>query len=479
VRPAAPLMLGLAVAGMHYTAMAASRFHVRPGAAPDHGGLELPPVGMAVGILVIVVLITGCALVAVRIDEWLRATAAVLQDARARERTLLESMVEGVLSVDGGAVIESANSAAKRMFGLDGQIEGRPLDTLLPQVLDLAGGHAGGRPPNNGLFDAKCVETMARRDDGAEFPVEFSASAYDADGQRFFSIIIRDVSQRKQAEQQLRQSQKLESIGQLAAGIAHEINTPTQYLSDNVRFLRDSFGQLAGLLQLQQRLIGEASSRALAPEEGERHQSACADADLDFLLEETPRSIEESLEGLDRIASIVRSLKEFSHPDGDEMSSADLNRAIASTITVARNEWKYVAEVETDFDPGLPPVKCRLGDLNQVFLNLIINAAQAIGGAGEALGRKGVIRVRTSYEDDWVEVRVEDNGPGIPAQIRDRIFDPFFTTKDVGTGTGQGLAIAHSIIGSKHGGTIRVESEPGQGAAFIVRLPLDGARVPV
>jgi PAS domain S-box-containing protein len=368
------------------------------------------------------------------------------------------------------------------MFGLnDARIEGTRLDKLLPRFLDLAAGDSAATRENDGgrLFDADCVETMARRGDGAEFPVELSASAYEADGRRFFSIIIRDVTQRKQAEQRLRQSQKLQSIGQLAAGIAHEINTPTQYLSDNARFLQDSFEQLANLVRLQQGMITNGRSGPLSPEQAQEHEQACAEADLEFLLEETPRSIEESLEGLGRITSIVRSLKEFSHPDSEEMESADLNRAIASTVTVARNEWKYVAEVETDFDPDLPPVTCHLGDFNQVILNLIVNAAQAIGGSAPDAERKGVIRVATRQENGWVEIRVEDNGPGIPEGIRDRIFDPFFTTKGVGVGSGQGLALAHSVIVNKHGGAITVQSEAGKGATFVLRLPVAGAHATV
>jgi PAS domain S-box-containing protein len=475
-----PAVLGFAIAGMHYTAMTAARFYPPADGLQLHPGFVFPRFYLAVAVFLVVALITAAALVAVRLDRWLEKTTAALHDTEARERTLLDSLVEGVLAVDGDGVIESANAAAKRMFGVDAvEIEGTSLYRYLPRLLALSPNESpAAANRNTGCFSADCLETLARRPNGTELPVEVSASAYDAEGRSFSTIIVRDISRRKQAESRLRQSQKLESIGQLAAGIAHEINTPTQYLSDNVRFLRDSFGQLVNLARLQQGLLGQARSRPLCPEEAVEHERACADADLEFLAEEAPRSIEESLEGLERIASIVRSLKEFSHPDTEQMTSADLNRAIASTVTIARNEWKYVAQVETDFDTDLPPVACHLGEFNQVILNLIVNSAQAIGGASHDSAEKGLIRVRTKHDNGWVEVRVEDNGPGIPEEIQDRIFDPFFTTKEVGVGTGQGLAIAHGIIVTKHNGSIHVESEPGKGATFIVRLPIAGARIP-
>ena len=167
-------------------------------------------------------------------------------------------------------------------------------------------------------------------------------------------------------------------------------------------------------------------------------------------------------------------MKEFSHPSAAEKTSADLNHCILSTVTVSRNEWKYVADLETDLDAGLPPVCCVPGELNQVFLNLIVNAAHAIGDVvGDSAERKGKIVVNTRRDGDWVEIRIADTGTGIPEEIRGRIFDPFFTTKDVGRGTGQGLAIAHNVVVDKHGGTLRVESEVGKGTTFIVRLPIE------
>ena len=194
--------------------------------------------------------------------------------------------------------------------------------------------------------------------------------------------------------------------------------------------------------------------------------------DLEFLLEEVPSALEQSMEGLDRIATIVRAMKEFSHPGSVERTSTDLNRAIESTITVARNEWKYAAVVHTDFDPELPQVPVVPGDFNQVVLNLVVNAAHAVAARYGEQGELGRIEVSTARDGDHVVVRVTDDGTGIEPELQARIFEPFFTTKEVGRGTGQGLALAHTVIADRHGGTLTVDSEPGVGSTFTVRLPL-------
>ncbi|MFQ5506905.1 MAG: sensor histidine kinase, partial [Planctomycetota bacterium] len=203
-------------------------------------------------------------------------------------------------------------------------------------------------------------------------------------------------------------------------------------------------------------------------------------ADLSYLAEEIPRAIGESLEGVERVSGIVGAMKEFSHPGGRSMSQVDLNHAIQSTITVSRNEWKYVSELVTDLDPALPPVPCLPGEIHQVILNIIVNAAHAIGGQGPTggSGAKGTITVSSRLEGDWAEIRIADTGSGIPEEIRARIFDPFFTTKEVGKGTGQGLAIAHATVVKKHGGELSFETEMGKGTVFIVRLPLSPSEAP-
>ncbi len=281
-----------------------------------------------------------------------------------------------------------------------------------------------------------------------------------------------DITERKDLEIQLRQAQKLESIGQLAAGIAHEINTPIQYIGDNATFLQGAFRDLVGVLEAYEGGRREAAGGAAHLAEIE---SAIGKADLDYLRVEVPRSIEQTLEGVARVANIVRAMKDFSHPGGEVKIPSDLNRMIESTLTVSRNEWKYVAEVETDLDPSLPPVTCLPGEINQVLLNLIVNAAHAIGDVVKERGGKGRIRVSTRRAGDRAEVRVSDTGTGIPEAIRSKVFDPFFTTKPVGKGTGQGLSIAYNVTVKRHGGAIDFQTEVGEGTTFIVSLPFEPA----
>jgi PAS domain S-box-containing protein len=297
----------------------------------------------------------------------------------------------------------------------------------------------------------------------------------DANGSiTHFLAVKEDITERRALEGDLRQAQKLEGIGQLAAGIAHEINTPTQFVTDNLTFLRESCEAALGLLELYRKAVREDSERfsADAIRDLTEAERVC---DLEFIGAEVPRAITQSLEGVRRIAKIVRAVKEFSHPDLAEKAEADLNRGIASTITIAHNEWKYVADLTTDFDEALPRVLCYPGDVNQVVLNLIVNAAHAIRQKLKGTG-KGQIVVRTRTCGPFAEIAVSDTGTGIPPEIRTRIFEPFFTTKEVGAGTGQGLALAHSVVVKKHQGKIWCETEMGAGTTFFVHLPIGPAR---
>ncbi len=291
-----------------------------------------------------------------------------------------------------------------------------------------------------------------------------------------FVAVGLDATKERALQIQLKQAQKLEAIGQLAAGIAHEINTPTQYVGDNTRFLNESFLKLLQLHEEYGMLLEAVKSGTADAALVEKIETKRDEADLDFLFQEIPKAICESLEGIDRVTQIVRAMKDFSHPGSDGKKNTDINNALESTISVSRNEWKYVAEVITDFDALLPELPCYPAELNQVFLNLIVNAAHAIGGTDKQdQCEKGVIEIGTQCQGNYVEVRIADSGSGIPEEIRDRIFDPFFTTKEVGKGTGQGLAIVHSVVVEQHGGTIRVDSEPGRGTTFIIRLPIEVA----
>ena len=292
-----------------------------------------------------------------------------------------------------------------------------------------------------------------------------------------FVLLARDLTARAVLENQLLQAQKLESVGQLAAGIAHEINTPTQYVADNTRFLQEAFGEVLELTRKIDELTKNTRRGAGASELAAEIREAMDQVDLTYLREEIPQAIQQALEGIERVTKIVRAMKEFSHPMQDK-TAIDVNRAIESTITVTRNEWKYVAEMVTDLEPDLPPVSCLPSEFNQVILNLIVNAADAIAEVvHDGSPSKGTITVSTRHADRWAEIRIVDTGAGIPEDIRDKIFDPFFTTKEVGEGTGQGLSFVHSAVVQKHGGKISVDSEVGKGTSFLIRLPVDPATV--
>jgi signal transduction histidine kinase len=285
-----------------------------------------------------------------------------------------------------------------------------------------------------------------------------------------------EVDARKRMELELRQAQKLEAVGRLAAGVAHEINTPVQFVNDSMHFLRDAARDVLPVIH-QYQLLRQAAAQhpplRAAAEELTRLEEA---ADFEYVLENGPAAIERCQEGIDRVATIVRSLKAFAHPDRKEMTATDLNQAIGSTLTISKHEYKMVADVETAFGE-LPLVTCHVGEVNQVILNIVVNAAHAIEEAVKANGGRGLIRIATVPAGDHVEVTISDNGPGIPAEIRDRIFDPFFTTKEVGKGTGQGLAIARTVI-DQHGGKLTFESTVGQGTTFRIRLPVTPVEKP-
>jgi len=281
-----------------------------------------------------------------------------------------------------------------------------------------------------------------------------------------------DLTERRQMEIKLARVGKLEAIGQLAAGIAHEINTPTQYVGDGVAFLRNAFTDLLRVLALVEAYagrpdaVGEAPARAM--------EKLLEEIDAPFLRVEVPASIDSIFDGIRRIASIVGAMRRFSHSSGDRTQAVNLADLARATLEISRNEWKYVAEADLDADPDLPEVRCQADAIIQALLNIVINAAHAVGDAVQAGGPPGRIGLRLRRDGDMAEIAISDTGPGIPEAIRDKVFNMFFTTKEVGKGTGQGLAIAYDIVVAKHGGALTFTSEPGRGTTFFVRLPIDG-----
>jgi PAS domain S-box-containing protein len=290
---------------------------------------------------------------------------------------------------------------------------------------------------------------------------------------RDITQLKRDEASRREMEIMLQLAQRLESIGRLAAGIAHEINTPTQFITDNTHFLGDAFRQLERTIAAYRALGRQAATHPALAAAAAAAGAIDEAGETTYHLGEIPRTLTQSLEGLGRVARIVRSLKEFSHPQNANRTQADLNRAIETAIAVSRHEWKYVADIVTDLAPDLPTVPCVVDAFNQVMLNLLVNGAHAIGTVLQRTGAtKGTITIRTRREDDRVLIEVEDNGTGIAPEHRAKIFSPFFTTKEVGKGTGQGLAIVHTVIVSQHGGTVDFDTEVGKGTTFRLRLPL-------
>jgi two-component system NtrC family sensor kinase len=398
----------------------------------------------------------------------LARTATLFARSEARTRAVLESSLDAILLLGEDGKIESMNGTAEKMFGwTQRELAGREfLGSLIAprsrqavaesatRRVELAGPAAGPGPRS---------DLHGLRQGGGEFPIECNFRSLGTSGSSGFCAFVRDLTEPRRMEVELQQAQKLEAVGRLAAGIAHEINTPIQFIGDNTHFLEDAFGAFSELMRKY--------ADALPSDARDAMRSVEEEADLAYLREQVPKTIVRTLEGVQRVATIVRAMREFAHPDHREMVATDLNRSIQATLEVARNEYKYVADVETDLGK-LPLVMCHAGDMNQVVLNIVINAAHAIADVVRGTSGRGKIRVSTRHDGGDVVVTISDSGSGIPEEVRHRIFEPFFTTKEVGRGTGQGLALARTIM-AKHRGSIAFETEPGKGSTFILRVPVE------
>jgi PAS domain S-box-containing protein len=408
----------------------------------------------------------------------LQAQAAHLQQAQGRltsaardKRSVLDSLSAFLIGVDHAGRVIEWNSVASSQFGIPPeQALSRPFESL-PLPWDR-------RTVADAVAECLASGERVKRESltvtrGSSDPrtVSITINPTQAEGGRGFALIGADISERLLLETQLHQAQRLESVGTLAAGIAHEINTPMQFVGDNLRFVSRCVPSLSSLLALVPELVEAAGAGKIRASLAKRLRESASSVDVSFLAEELPHALNEMEEGVRRVTTIVRAMKDFSHPGQQSRQSADLNQALTTTIAVARNEYKYYADIETDF-AVLPPVECYVADLNQVFLNLLVNAAHAIREKVEHGGPRGTIRISTRADDGLAEIRMADSGTGIPEPIRDKIFDQFFTTKPIGRGTGLGLAIVRAVVVDKHKGSIRFETEPGVGTTFVVRIPV-------
>ncbi len=383
-------------------------------------------------------------------------------------REIFQTVPGPVFVFDSDGMIEAVNEATLSMLEYSqDELVGHPVATIFE--------------PNHVPRFADITSTVARSEmicrskTGISIPVLFCTRLLIGPDRtpRGAICVALDIRDRKALEVELTHAQKLESVGRLAAGIAHEINTPVQFISDSVHFVSDAMGDVLKLVH-QYRTVCQLLSTGADPQQALAQAKETEEtADLTYLEEHLPKAIERALDGLNRVAVIVRSMKEFAHPDQREMSPVNLNQAISSTVTIAKNEHKYVADVVLELD-NIPLVVCFGGDMNQVFLNLIVNAAHAISDINKDTNKRGTITIRTVRDGAFVVISIQDTGGGIPEHVRARIFDPFFTTKEVGRGTGQGLSIARRVVHEKHAGQLSFETELGKGTTFYIRLPIEG-----
>lgn len=394
---------------------------------------------------------------------------------------LLSWVKGGVVKVDRDGNVISANEIALASLGCAEE--------------ELVGQH----------FHTKCHHTL---EDGSEYPWEFcpvfaaieDGSSHHVTNDLFWStdstnfsadyivspvrddhnhitgatLIFRNLTASQLQQAQKIHGMKLESIGELSAGIAHEINTPIQFIGSNISFLSEAFNDLIQILDVYKNLIEEVVKDQRYANNIEEIRNAEDEADLEYLEEEIPRAIDQTSHGVERVSELVLGLKGFAHSaDNTEKTAADVNTIIENTLIVCRNTYKYVAHLEKKLR-ALPTIEVHHGDIGQVILNLIVNAAQAIEDNRTTPDEMGTITITSEHEDNDIVITVSDTGGGIPKEVSERIFDPFFTTKEVGKGSGQGLAIARNIVHDKHGGELSFSSKEGVGTTFILRLPIVG-----
>jgi len=389
-------------------------------------------------------------------------------------RALRDSSPEGIVTLDQSRRVVDINPAFQKIFGFSfNELKGKQLDNfILPQRLKREGADITHQITKRQNILKKSVRKTKKNE---EIHCSIIGVPFNIDSQyRDYLLIYRDITREKELELQLMQANKMEAIGQLAAGIAHEINTPTQYVTSNIEFFQDVFPDLFELLDTYDGLRKKVVLQTIDAELLQTLDKKIESTSVEFLREEITAALTDSLEGLSKISKIVDAMRTFSHPSTDEKQDIDLNTIIQKTITVTRNEWKYDADIEGDLAESLPPVMAYSDQISQVMLNLIVNAVHAIQDANQKKNReKGLITLATRSGDKTVKIQVTDNGSGIPPDIRDKIFNPFFTTKEVGKGTGQGLSLIYNVVVENHQGKVYFDTKIGEGTTFTVELPID------
>ncbi|MFT4554458.1 MAG: PAS domain S-box-containing protein [Chlamydiales bacterium] len=404
-----------------------------------------------------------------------------LEDRNEYFNGMMRTLSEALIVIYPNGTVQLCNDTCVGLLGYDGEeIKGLPFKTLCRADDDWINMEDYRDFLGKGAVAKKDVELITKN--GESIPVTLSgAPIFQADQVSGIIFLAYDLRGRKSMESQLVQAQKLEALGQLAAGVAHEINTPLQYIGDNTEFVNGGVVEILRYVAKLDELMDVIAKGDYNNEQLEvivKEATAIKkEVDVDFLAEEMPLAISQTKDGVSHVVKIVQSLKAFAHPGGKDKELVDINKCIEDSVTLSRNEWKYVSDLETHLDETIPLIRCLKRELNQVILNIIVNAAHAIEDAKSEGGGKGRITITTRSVDDWAEIEVKDSGKGIPEEIINKVFDPFYTTKAVGKGTGQGLALAHKVITELCSGSITVKSKPGN-TRFLIRLPMEEQFVP-
>lgn len=393
------------------------------------------------------------------------------RQAKQKMRAIVETARDGIITFDAEGDIRCCNRSSCQIFGYGREeLIGCNMAVLLAEAERLTGSEllAGNQPGAAG--EPAAQEMEGRRSDGSSVPLLVSVSSFHTQTGPMYAMIVRDLTEYKLLQRELSQAKKLETFGQMAMELAEGIHDPMKGVSDNLEYLKTSCENLLDVVGAFEQNLTRTGPPIPWDGRVQLAEEIKSTNDFERLREHLRPAIDESLEGVRNVIDVVRTMREFSQRGPAEMAPADINKAVESAVRVTRNRWKEVAEMELELDASLPPISCRLAEINQVLLNLIVNATDAIGEKYDATQQKGRITIRTRAANGAVCVDVEDTGPGIATENLSRIFDPAFTTK--AAGTGQGLAITHDVVVTKHSGRVAVDSRPGQGTKFTVELPL-------